>query len=78
MTGVQTCALPIYRLILDPSREEEDASEARLTIGISDGVISSMQKGEITPLKDEEILKAIDMADKAWKELFKKIEELSK
>ena len=31
-------------LIVDPSREEEDTSEARLTIGISDGIISSMQK----------------------------------
>jgi len=82
LTGVSPIAITVHKigdkLIVDPSREEEDASDARLTIGISEGIISSMQKGEITPLKDEDILNAIDMADKAWKELFKKIEKLSK
>ncbi len=82
LTGVNPIAITVHKigdkLIVDPSREEEDASDARLTIGISEGIISSMQKGEITPLKDEDILNAIDMADKAWKELFKKIEKLSK
>ena len=82
LTGVNPIAITVHKigdkLIVDPSREEEDASDARLTIGISEGIISSMQKGEITPLKDEDILNAIDMADKTWKELFKKIEKLSK
>ena len=58
------------KLIVDPTREEEDASETRLTIGISEDIISSMQKGGTAPLKDEEIFEAIDLAEKNWKELF--------
>ena len=45
-------------------------SETRLTIGISEDIISSMQKGGTAPLKDEEIFEAIDLAEKNWKELF--------
>lgn len=66
------------KLVADPTREEEDASETRLTIGISDGVISSMQKGGIIPMKDEEVFEAIDIAEKTWAELFKKIEKIIK
>ena len=80
LTGVNPIAITVHKigdkLIVDPNQEEEDTAETRLTIGISDGSISSMQKGEINTMKDEDILKAIDMADKNWKELFKKIENL--
>jgi exosome complex component RRP42 len=62
-------------LIVDPTREEEDVSEARITFGISDGVISSIQKGNSMYFTTEEIAKAIDLAEKAWKELFKNIEK---
>ena len=62
--------------IVDPTREEEDISETRLTIGISDGIISSMQKGNPRPLKLDEIMKAIDIADNAWKDIFKNLEKL--
>jgi exosome complex component RRP42 len=62
------------KLIVDPTREEEDASEARLTIGSSNGIISSMQKGEAVAFEDEEIMKAVEMAEKNWSELFKNIE----
>ncbi len=82
LTNVNPIPITVHKigdkLIVDPTREEEDASEARLTVGISEGIISSMQKGEITPLKDEEVIKAIDMADKIWTELFKKIEKFLK
>ena len=82
LTDVNPIPITVHKignkLIADPTREEEDASETRLTIGISDGVISSMQKGGITPLKDEEIFEAIDIAEKNWKELFKKIEKIIK
>lgn len=62
-------------LIVDPTREEEDVSETRLTIGTSKGTISSMQKGEIASISLDEIIKAVEMAEKSWTELFKKIEE---
>jgi exosome complex component RRP42 len=65
-------------LIVDPTREEEDISEARITIGSSDGVISSMQKGNSTPISIEEIEKSIEIAEKVWKELFKKVEKFLK
>ena len=80
LSGVNPIAITVHKvgekLIVDPTREEEDASETRLTIGISEGLISSMQKGNSQILKDEEVVNAIEMADSAWKELFKKLEKL--
>lgn len=82
LTGINPIAITVHKignkLIVDPDKEEEDASETRLTIGISEGVISSMQKGGITPLKDEEVMEAIDLADKSWGKLFKKLEKFVK
>lgn len=63
------------KLIVDPEKEEEDASEARLTIGISDKNISSMQKGNSGIMKAEQVAEAIEMAEKVWAELFKKLEK---
>ncbi len=82
LTGVNPIPITVHKLgnklIVDPTREEEDASETRLTVGISESIISSMQKGGPVPFKDEEILNAIDIADKVWKELFKKLEKFVK
>lgn len=64
--------------IVDPMREEEDLSEARVTIGSSDGVISSMQKGNPEPLSVEEFGKILDLNDKIWSTIFKKIEKFVK
>lgn len=61
-------------LILDPTREEEDVSETRITIGSSDGEIYSLQKGDSGYLSIEEIQKSFNIVEKAWKELFKKVE----
>jgi len=65
-------------LIVDPTREEEDISETRVTIGSSDGVISSMQKGESIPLSVEEMEKILDLNEKVWKDIFKKVEKFVK
>jgi exosome complex component RRP42 len=62
-------------LILDPTREEEDVSETKISIGSSDGVIHSLQKGNSGYFSLEEIEKSIAIVEKAWKELFKKVEE---
>lgn len=61
-------------LIVDPTKEEEDVSDTRLTIGSSDGTIYSMQKGDSTSMTIEEISNAVDVVEKVWKELFKKVE----
>ncbi len=62
-------------LLVDPTREEEDVSETRITMGVSEGVISSMQKGNSKPLKTEEVINAIEMGEKVWGELFKNLEK---
>ena len=62
-------------LIVDPTREEEDLCETRITIGMSNGVISSMQKGEKKEISVEEFSDALDLAENSWKELSKIIEK---
>lgn len=62
-------------LIIDPTREEEDISETRITIGISNGIISSMQKGNTAPLNIKEMHKILDLNEKVYKDIFKKIEK---
>lgn len=61
-------------LLVDPTREEEDISEARITMGISNNTISSMQKGNSSVFKAEEIIKAVELGEKTWKDIFKKLE----
>lgn len=65
-------------LIVDPTREEEDISEARVTIGSSNGIISSMQKGNSHSIKKEEFEKALDICEKVERDVFKKIEKFLK
>ena len=64
--------------LVDPTREEEDISETRITVGSSDGIISSVQKGEESSLKKEELDKALDMCEKIERDVFKKIEKFLK
>ncbi|MCK5043878.1 exosome complex protein Rrp42 [Candidatus Pacearchaeota archaeon] len=61
--------------IVDPTREEEDVSETRLTIGSMDGIISSMQKGETKVLSVEELNTILDKVHNSWKNVFSKIEK---
>lgn len=51
-------------LILDPSLEEEEILDARITIGVTDegNHVCSMQKGGEAPLSRDEILDAVHMA----------------
>ena len=65
-------------LVLDPTRDEEDASETKVTVGLVEGVISSLQKGEIETLTSEEMEKIFELAEKAWKETSLKIEKALK
>lgn len=70
-------------VILDPSKEEEEASEARLSIALScekkDVMINAVQKGNEKTFNEKEILEIIDLAEKKYKdisqEIFEKIEK---
>jgi len=62
-------------LIVDPTREEEDISETRITIGSSKGIISSMQKGNSKELSEEDLYEILDSVEKVWKNVFSKIEK---
>ncbi|MCK5625168.1 exosome complex protein Rrp42 [Candidatus Pacearchaeota archaeon] len=65
-------------LIVDPTREEEDISETRVTVGSSNGIISSIQKGNETSLKLEEFDKVLDIISKVERDVFKKLEKFLK
>ncbi len=62
-------------IIVDPTREEQDISETRVTISSSDGSIHSMQKGNSKELSVEEFKQILDLVEKKEREIFKKIEK---
>jgi exosome complex component RRP42 len=62
------------KLLLDPTRDEERASVARLTVTTrDDGNVCAIQKGGGTGLTTEEIMKAVEISVKTGKELRKLI-----
>ncbi len=65
-------------LIVDPTREEEDISETRVTIGSSKGIISSLQKSNSQSLEIDEIKKIFEIATKVSEEIDAKINEALK
>lgn len=65
-------------LVVDTTREEEDISETRVTIGSSNGNISSIQKGNKRSLSVEEFSKILELSEKVYKNIFKKIEKFIK
>jgi len=75
-------AITIHKIgdnfIVDPTLEEEDISETRVTIGSSDGIISSIQKGNEKSLKTEELYKILDISEKVYKNVYSKIEKYLK
>ncbi len=69
-----TVACTVWRvgnqLMVDPTRDEELASDARLTTAFStDGKICAMQKGGNEPLSEAEVEKMIDLSFEKVKEL---------
>jgi len=64
--------------IVDPTIEEEDMSETRVTIGSANGIISSMQKGNEAALEIEEFEKVLDSLGGVWKDLSLKLEKALK
>lgn len=61
-------------LFVDPTREEEDLSESRLTASCYKGIISSLQKSESGSLEAEELKKMFEIVEKSSKEVLKQIE----
>ncbi len=59
------------KFIVDPTREEEDLSETRVTIGSHQGIIHSLQKGERGKIKIEEFDKIIDNLIKIEEKIYK-------
>jgi exosome complex component RRP42 len=72
-----TIPITIHKLgnnfLVDPTREEEDISEVRITIGSSNGNISSMQKAELEPLTIKEFEEALELSEKVNKDVMEKI-----
>lgn len=65
-------------IIVDPTREEEDLSETRVTIGSHKGVIASMQKGNSKELAQEEMNDILDSLEETWKNLYSKLDKFLK
>ena len=64
--------------LVDPTREEEDLSETRISVGSANGSISSMQKGELGTVTPEEFGKILDLVDNIWPDLYKKVDKFLK
>jgi len=57
-------------LIVDPSPEEQDLADGRLTVAtMEDGKLCAMQKGGVTPLAMEDIKNMVEIAVEKTKEL---------
>lgn len=66
-------------IIVDPTLEEEDVSEVKITIGGTvEGTIFSMQKGNSKKISIEDFHKVLDLADKIRKKFFTSIEKFLK
>ncbi len=72
-------SLTLYKVgdkfIADPTREEEDISESRVTIGRTKKHISSMQKGQVKGFDTKEFGDVLDAHKEAWEDVYKKIEK---
>tara|TARA_Y100000310_G_scaffold282789_2_gene304301 strand:- start:14127 stop:14966 length:840 start_codon:yes stop_codon:yes gene_type:complete len=70
------------KILIDPTRDEQDAAEARLTLGIAkigkEYIISSMQKGKITPLSGDDLKEIITQSEKVYDNIYPEIEKQTK
>ena len=67
------------KIIIDPNREEEDTSEARVTFAVSkpdkDKIINAMQKGNEDVVSADQLMQMVDGAEKLYDEMFPNIEK---
>lgn len=64
--------------VIDPTREEEDIANTRITMGSADGTMHSMQKGGTESITPEEMNNVLDLNDKVWGDIFKRLEKFIK
>jgi len=69
-------------LILHPTREEEEACETKINLGMSklgkEHMVNSCQKGNETPFTMEELDKMMEILPKKYDEIIKKLEKFLK
>jgi len=63
-------------IILDPVVEEEESSDARISIGILGGKINALQKGNSECFELSGIYHILEESEKKYKEMSKKVEEI--
>lgn len=63
-------------IFIDPVAEEEEANDARISITISKSGINALQKGCGMAFELEEVYGIFDLAEKKWKVMSKKIDEM--
>tara|TARA_Y100000310_G_C20577354_1_gene761113 strand:+ start:493 stop:1311 length:819 start_codon:yes stop_codon:yes gene_type:complete len=67
-------------IFMDPTRTEEDTTDARVTFSISkpkkDYIINSMQKGEMDSITCDELEEMAEKAGKVYEDIFPKIEKV--
>jgi len=63
-------------ILLDPIKEEEEASEGRISLAFSGGVINACQKGEEEVFDIKEMFELFDIAEKKTKEICDKVEKM--
>jgi|WetSurMetagenome_2_1015567.scaffolds.fasta_scaffold372180_1 exosome complex component RRP42 len=62
-------------IFVDPTEEEEESSDARVSFAISKSGINAAQKGNDTPFEVKEVSEILDIAEKKYKILIRKIDE---
>jgi exosome complex component RRP42 len=69
-------------IILDPTREEEEACETRITFGVSrrngEIMLNSCQKKDLSSLSSEDITKMMEIIPEKFEELDKKLKKFLK
>lgn len=72
-------SLTIYKIgnhfIVDPTKEEEDTSDMRLTTSGAKDIIFAMQKGQSGTVPAEEMGKLFDMAERIREKIISKLKE---
>lgn len=79
LTDIVPVAVSVHKagksLFVDPTREEEDVSEVRVTVGSSKGVISSLQKSNSKELEIDEMKRVFEIATEVSEKILEKIEK---
>ena len=70
------------KLLIDPNRDEEDTSEARVTFAISkskkEHIINAMQKGDMDIISCDELNQMSEQAEKIYDKIFPNIDKKTK